>query len=96
MKKILSIGSVVKVDMENLNQEVMVIGRFMKDTNNNNKMYDYMGVLYPYGFLEPDNVILFDEVAIKEIKFEGYINKEELELSNKLLEELESLNEKSK
>lgn len=94
MKKILSIGSIVEVDMKNLEQEVMIIGRFMKDANNN-KMYDYMGVLYPYGFLDPEQIILFDEIAIKEIKFEGYINKEELELSNKLLEELEHKNEKS-
>lgn len=88
MKDILAIGSVVRVNMNNLDEDVMIISRIMKDINNN-CFYDYMGVIHPYGFLSPEQVILFDEEAIEEIKFEGYISKEEIELSSKILKELE-------
>lgn len=91
MKKILPIGSVVKLSMEGLTKDVMIMGRFLKDQNNNNKMYDYVGVIYPYGFIGTDKAVLFNEEAIDIIKYEGYINEEELEISKKILEELKTL-----
>lgn len=89
MEHILAIGSIVKINMTNLHNDVMIISRVMveKDTG---RLYDYIGVLHPYGYLSPEQIILFDEEAIIEVVFEGYINKEELELSEQILRELEN------
>lgn len=97
MEKILAIGSVVKVNMKNLEKPIMIIGRFMKSSKEpESKMYDYLGVVYPYGFVGNDNLILFDEEGIEQILYEGYINQDELDLSDNLLNELEEQNEKNK
>lgn len=89
MKNILAIGSIVKINISNLDNDVMIISRVMVD-NTTGRLYDYIGVLYPYGYLDPEQIILFDEEAIIEVVFEGYINKEEIDLSKQILCELEN------
>lgn len=88
MENILAIGSIVKVNMNNLKNDIMIIGRIVRDTESD-CLYDYMGVLYPYGFLNPEQIILFNEEGIDEVIFEGYISKEEIKLSKEILNELE-------
>lgn len=49
--------------------KLMIIGRQIKTAEN--RVYDYVGVLYPEGFAGSEFIFLFDEADIREICFSG-------------------------
>ncbi|MCD7716105.1 MAG: DUF4176 domain-containing protein [Lachnospiraceae bacterium] len=73
-KELLPIGSVVL--LEGAKKKVMVIGIFPFDAEKQDKIYDYMGVLYPEGFLGKGSACMFDHDRIAEVFFRGYENDE--------------------
>ena len=75
------IGSVVL--LKNGKKRVMVYGRKVK-ANGEDKIYDYLGCLYPEGALSSNDVILFDHDQIQIVYFIGFQDLEEIIFRNKL------------
>ncbi|MBB3126006.1 hypothetical protein FHS19_000660 [Paenibacillus rhizosphaerae] len=53
----------------------------------NNQMYDYLGVVYPEGYIDPNYTFLFNHEDIDSIEFKGFFNSEE-EQFQKILSEV--------
>ena len=89
MDNILSIGSVVL--LKGGTKKVMVTGYLAVNNDNQKEMYDYSGCLYPEGFLDSEQVLLFNQDQIKEIYFNGYSDEEQEKFFQKLSEFNQSL-----
>ncbi|MGR6008306.1 hypothetical protein COL05_21995 [Bacillus sp. AFS059628] len=76
------IGSVVK--LKDLNQPVMIIGRMVISADKRD--FDYVGVLYPVGYLGDEKVLCFNHDKIVEEMHRGYMTESELVLREKLVE----------
>ncbi len=87
MKDLLPIGTVVT--LKDGVKSLMIIGIMQSDDND--KIYDYIAVLYPEGFLNAETFFLFNKEDIVDVKFKGYIN-EEYEQHIKLLNDYISEN----
>ena len=73
MKDLLPIGSVVL--LKEATKKLVIIG--VQQVNaEQNKMYDYLAVPYPEGYLGSDNNYLFNQGDINDIIFRGYTNPE--------------------
>lgn len=73
MKDLLPIGSVVL--LKDATKKLVIIGVLQVNAEQN-KMYDYLAVLYPEGYLGSDNNYLFNQGDINDIIFRGYTNPE--------------------
>lgn len=73
MKELLPIGSVVL--LKNAKKRLMIIG-ILTAKRQDEKLYDYLGVVYPEGFMGADNNFLFDHEDIEEVVFTGYSDEE--------------------
>lgn len=71
----LPIGSVVL--LKNGKKRVMVYGRKIR-AGGEDKVYDYLGCLYPEGALNSKDVVLFDHSQIQMVYFIGFQDLEEL------------------
>ncbi|CAG9615003.1 hypothetical protein BACCIP111899_04237 [Bacillus rhizoplanae] len=80
--ELLPIGTVVK--LEDMEQSVMIIGRMV--ISEDKREFDYVGVLYPIGFIGNEKVLCFNHNKITEEMHKGYMTDEELGLREKLLE----------
>lgn len=83
MEKYLPIGTLVL--LKNANKRIMIIG-FYVTSNNDNKVYDYVGCLYPEGLLSSDQSLVFNHDQIDKILHLGIIDDEEKEFKKKLNE----------
>lgn len=73
MKDLLPIGSVVL--LKDATKKLVIIGVLQVNAEQN-KMYDYLAVPYPEGYLGSDNNYLFNQGDINDIIFHGYTNPE--------------------
>lgn len=73
MKDLLPIGSVVL--LKDATKKLVIIGVLQVNAEQN-KMYDYLAVPYPEGYLGSDNNYLFNQSDINDIIFRGYTNPE--------------------
>lgn len=73
MKNLLPIGSVVL--LKDATKKLMIIG-ILQVKPSENKIYDYLAVPYPEGYLGSNNNFLFNDTDINEIIFRGYENPE--------------------
>ena len=73
MKDLLPAGSVVTI--QGTTKKMMIIGilQMQKDTG---KMYDYLAVPYPEGFVSSTRNLLFNHESINDVVFTGYTNPE--------------------
>lgn len=71
--KYLPIGSVVI--LEGGTKPLMVTGYKMKEKEDSEKIYDYVGCVFPEGFME-EVFSLFDNNQIKDVLFVGYEDEE--------------------
>lgn len=74
---LLPIGSVVL--LKGASKKLMVTGIKPMLKNEPDKVYDYIGVTYPEGFIGGDSNFLFNEEDINDIIFRGYDNPERTE-----------------
>lgn len=84
---LLPIGSVVL--LKDGAKKLMIIGIKPIKEDEPNTVYDYIGVIYPEGFLGNEYNFLFNHENINDIVFRGYENPERREF-------IEFLNEASK
>ena len=73
MKELLPIGSVVL--LKSATKKLMIIG-IMQIKPDENKMYDYLAVPYPEGYIGAENNFLFYHEDINDIIYKGYENPE--------------------
>ena len=86
-RELLPIGSVILV--KEAEKRMMIIGVLQQ---NGNERYDYMGVLYPEGYMSQDEVYLFNHEDIDKVDFLGFVDIEHQTFRNNLnliLEEME-------
>lgn len=81
MEHILPIGTVVL--LKGAIKKLVIIGILQKAADSG-QQYDYMGVLYPEGFLKPEMTFLFNHDDITDVIFRGYENPERKELMEKV------------
>lgn len=65
----LPIGTIVKI--KNCNYKIIIVG-YNGINQHKNLTFDYVGFVYPYGFLERKNTLLFNADIIENIYYMGY------------------------
>ena len=74
MKQFLPVGSVVL--LEGGDKRLMIYG-IMQNNPDDNKQYDYIGCLYPEGFVGTDHNYLFNNEDVKSVEFIGFVDGEQ-------------------
>ena len=90
MEELLPIGNVVM--LENGNKRTVIMGVLQFNLNNQGRIYDYLGVPYPEGYMGQGSSILFNHDSVREVLFRGYENEERqnmLEVMGRLRREAE-------
>ncbi len=87
-KNMLPIGSVVRT--EGAVRKLMVIGRIVT-TEEEDAIYDYVGVPYPEGVSGSDRMFFFNRDQIEELYFVGFQDPEALEFQAEVLDTLGEL-----
>ena len=93
-KELLPIGSVVR--LKDGKKKVMITGFCVSTSEEDNKMYDYCGCMYPEGVISSDKNLVFNHNQIEELFFLGYVNVEEQEFKIKLYKNLFENKEENK
>lgn len=81
-EKFLPIGTVVL--LKGGKKRAMITGFCSIAQENQEKIYDYSGCVYPEGYLSSNQVCLFDHDQIEKIFFLGYADEEERMFKDKL------------
>ena len=81
-EKYLPIGTVCM--LKNATKRVMITGFAAKGKESGDKVYDYVGCLYPEGIVNSNQNLLFDHEQIDKIFYMGYVDDEQKDLMNKL------------
>ena len=71
-EKYLPIGTVVL--LKGGKKRAMITGFCSVAQENQDKIYDYSGCVYPEGYLSSNQVCLFDHDQIEKIFFEGFVD----------------------
>ena len=75
MENLLPIGSVVSVgDEENGYVPVVIAG--YGGQNDEKRVFDYIGFIFPFGYISRDKIIIFDSKRIHEVVQKGYEDEE--------------------
>lgn len=74
-KKYLPLGSVVL--MKSAKRRVMITGYVAKSSDSGEKVWDYIGCLWPEGMITPDKNLLFDHDNIEQIFAIGFTDDEQ-------------------
>ena len=72
IKELLPIGSIVA--LEGAERRLMVTGYFQTEEGDENdeKIFDYVGIFYPEGVMMPDMNVLFNQEDIAHVDFKGF------------------------
>lgn len=70
MKKLLPIGTVVR--LKGGEKCLMIIGILQEDEDG--KRYDYLGCLFPEGYIDDETLFMFQQTDIEHVEFIGCIN----------------------
>jgi len=79
----LPIGSVVL--LKDSKRRLMING-YLQKSNETGKVWDYCGILYPEGYLNADNLFLFNNDQIDQIYALGYQDAEQFAMLERLKE----------
>ena len=91
--KFLPIGSVVL--LKGGTKKAMITGFCSVAEDDRTKVYDYSGCIYPEGYLNSNQICLFDHDQIEEIFYLGYENEEEEEFKKSLDDIIKKYEEES-
>lgn len=89
-EKYLPIGTVCL--LKEATKKVMIIGFAAKGKESGDKMFDYIGCIYPAGVIRSDQNLLFNHDQIKDVYYMGYSNEEWKELQPKLKDIVDKIN----
>lgn len=82
IKNLLPVGSIVL--LKDGEKKLMICGIKQINVNGDGNEYDYMGLLYPEGYMGEDFQYLFNHEDIETIVFRGYENEERTEFISRL------------
>lgn len=86
--QLLPMGSVVSLNESK--KKLMIVGILMRNEENET-IYDYMGIPFPEGYIDDETMFLFFHKDIQDIHFLGYINAEaqayRVELTKELIKQ---------
>lgn len=88
-ERFLPIGTVVM--LKGGKKRVMISGFASVGAEDNNKMYDYSGCIYPEGFLSSNQVCLFNHDQIDKIYHKGLVDDEEIKFKEQLNKVMDAL-----
>ncbi len=91
---LLPIGSVVL--LKNSTKKLMITGFAQVAADDPDKIYDYVGCVYPEGFLGPDQTFLFNSDQIASIFFVGYQDQEQMAFKVRIDQALADIRGKEK
>ena len=91
LKKYLPLGSVVL--MKEAKKRVMITGYAVKSPESGDKLWDYIGCLWPEGMISSDKNLLFDHENIHQVFAVGYTDEEQKKFMG-VLNKATQLNEK--
>ena len=80
--KFLPVGTVVL--LSGGKKRVMITGYVAVGKETGNKVYDYIGCLYPEGVISSDKNLLFNHNQIEKVYYMGYSDEEQKEFSKNL------------
>ena len=89
---VLPIGSVVL--LKNSSKKLMITGFAQVSADDPNRIYDYVGCVFPEGFLGPDQTFLFDSHQIETVFFIGYQDQEQMAFKVRIDEALMEIRNK--
>lgn len=90
LKKYLPIGSVVI--LKNGTKRIMITGYVSIDMEKKDKVYDYIGCMFPEGVISTRQSLLFNHDDIEKVFCLGFSDEEQKEYMKKLKETLTSEN----
>ena len=90
-KEYLPIGSLVR--LKGGKRKLLIIG--INQIGSNNKTYDYSSCMYPYGYLNSEQLFLFNNENIEEIIYKGYSDDELIDYYEDVVWSLEKENNKN-
>lgn len=82
IKNFLPIGTVVI--LKNAKKRVMITGFCIVPKEDNTKIYDYTGVLYPEGVINSEQCLMFNHNQIEKVFHMGLVDEEEKEFKKTL------------
>ena len=94
IEKFLPVGSVVL--LKGAQKKIMIIGFCPVPKNDEKKIFDYSGCLYPEGLISSDKTLLFNHDQIEKIYHLGLIDEEEQTFKEKLIEVIKEEKTKNK
>jgi len=83
IRLLLPIGSVVTI--KGAKRPLMIAGVCQTDANNPQVTADYLGVLYPEGYLGTGSQFFFQHSSIDKVIFEGYRSTEWAQLLERII-----------
>ncbi len=83
---VLPIGSVVL--LKNSTKKLMIMGFAQVAADDPARIYDYVGCVFPEGFLGPDQTFLFNAEQIENVYFIGYQDSEQMAFKKRVDEAL--------
>lgn len=81
-EKYLPLGSIVL--LKGAKKRIMIIGFMASAKETGDKVFDYMGCIYPEGVLSSDQSLVFNHDQIDQIYYMGYSDVEEKDFKDKL------------
>lgn len=93
MEKYLPIGTVVM--LKGGSKRIMISGFCCVSDNDDSKVYDYTGCLFPEGFLSSSKNLLFNHEQIDKVYYLGLQDDEEKLFKEKLVKAMETINSKN-
>lgn len=86
LEKYLPIGSVVI--LKNGKKRIMITGYATIDLEKKDKVYDYMGCMFPEGVISTNQNLLFNHEDIQQVFCIGFSDEEQKDFSKKLKDTL--------
>lgn len=80
--KLLPNGSIVR--LREGTKKLVIYGRKQIIVTDPLRPFDYIGCLYPEGYINPDYTYVFNHEDIEEVIFTGYVDEEEEQFSAQL------------
>ena len=90
--KYLPIGTILL--LKNATKNVMITGFASMSPETGEEIFDYSGCPYPEGFLNYNEVCVFNHDQIDKVIFQGYADEQEDNFKKLLVEQLQELNNK--
>ena len=92
-EKYLPIGTVVI--LKGATKRIMITGFASMSPETGDKIFDYSGCTYPEGFMNYNEVCVFDHNQIDKVFFKGYSDEEDKEIKKVLVEQLSNISSMS-